>query len=416
MVTWPVVPQLKPFRALRYDPGTVGPLDAVVSPPHDVITPERREALITASPYNAVRLLNPDSPEDAAALLQAWQADGVLVREAEPAVWVLEETFPGLDGGTRTRLGIVARVELSPYSAGQVLPHERTFERQKDARLELFRATRTKLSPVFLVHDGPPPTIPSGGLEMEATLDGVTSRLWRVTGEDAIEAMLAAVRGRLLIADGHHRYETAVTYRDERRAAGKVSQDESYEYMMMTFVAMESDGLVILPTHRVLSELPAFQPALFFEQLKAQFELQEVATLDKGLAALREIPPPQSAFLVVTRRTLLLATALPQVAEALAHLSPCQRELDVVVLHELVLGRLLGLSATDIRELKHIEYLRDAREAVDRVRAGADVAFLMNPARIEQVRDVAFAGEVMPQKSTDFYPKLLSGLTMYALD
>ena len=135
MVTWPVVPHLKPFRALRYDPGTVGPLDAVVSPPHDVVTPDRREALVTASPYNAVRLLNPESPAEAARLLGAWKEEGALVRETEPAVWILEETFPGVDGGTRKRRGLVARVELTPYSAGKVLPHERTFERQKDARL-----------------------------------------------------------------------------------------------------------------------------------------------------------------------------------------------------------------------------------------------------------------------------------------
>ena len=127
MVTWPVVPHLKPFRALRYDPGTVGPLDAVVSPPHDVVTPDRREAPVTASPYNAVRLLNPESPAEAARLLGAWKEEGALVREAEPAVWILEETFPGSEGGTRKRRGLVARVELTPYSAGKVLPHERTF-------------------------------------------------------------------------------------------------------------------------------------------------------------------------------------------------------------------------------------------------------------------------------------------------
>src|SRR3954468_15917874 len=169
MVTCRVVPHLKPFRALRYEPGTVGLLDAVVSPPHDVVTPDRREALITASPYNAVRLLNPESPAEAARLVRAWRDEGVLVREDEPAVWLLEETFPGLDGGTRRRRGLVARVELSPYSEGQVLPHERTFARQKDARLELLRATRTKLSPIFLVHEGSPPEIPEREADIEAT-------------------------------------------------------------------------------------------------------------------------------------------------------------------------------------------------------------------------------------------------------
>ena len=192
MVTWRVVPHLKPFRALRYDPGTVGPLDGVVSPPHDIVTPDRREALVTASPLNAVRLLNPESPEEAARLLAAWQEEGALVRESELAVWVLEETFPGPDGGTRTRRGLVARAALTPYSAGEVLPHERTFGSQKDARLELLRATRTKLSPIFLVHDGDSPEIPAREHDLEATLDGVKSRLWRVAGDDAIAAALYA--------------------------------------------------------------------------------------------------------------------------------------------------------------------------------------------------------------------------------
>src|SRR6188472_2030362 len=250
MVTCRVVPHLKPFRALRYDPGTVGPLDAVVSPPHDVITPERREALVTASPYNAVRLLNPESSEDAARLLDAWQEEGLLVREEDPAVWVLEESFPGPEGGTRTRRGLVARVRLTPYSDGEVLPHERTFERQKDVRLELLRATRTKLSPIFLVHDGHAPTLPGGEPDMEATLDGVTSRVWRVERDEAIAEAMAQVQGRPLIADGHHRYETALAFHEE-------DCGEETGYVLAVLVSRDDPGLEILPTHRLVSgEVP----------------------------------------------------------------------------------------------------------------------------------------------------------------
>src|SRR5262245_25787414 len=240
MVTWPVVPHLKPFRALRYDPGTVGPLDAVVSPPHDVVTPDRREALIIASPYNAVRLLSPESPEEAARLVRAWRDEGVLVREDEPSVWVLEESFPGVDGGTRRRRGLVARVELTPYSAGHVLPHERTFKRQKYARLELLRAVRTKLSPIFLVHEGATPAIPGREPDMEATLDGVTTRLWRITGEDAIAEALGQIEGRLLIADGHHRYETALAFHQE-------DGTEETGHVLAALVSRDDDGLEILP-------------------------------------------------------------------------------------------------------------------------------------------------------------------------
>src|SRR4029453_6475112 len=161
MVTCAFVPHLKPFRALRYDPGTVGPLAAVVSPPHDVVTPDRREALVTSSPYNAVRLLSPESPEGAARLTRAGGEEGAFVRGGEPAVWLLEETFPGLDGGTRIRRGLVARVELLPYSAGQVLPHERTFQRQKEGRPELWASPR-------LARRGAPARAHLGGAEGSA--------------------------------------------------------------------------------------------------------------------------------------------------------------------------------------------------------------------------------------------------------
>ncbi|HKP09435.1 MAG TPA: DUF1015 domain-containing protein, partial [Gaiella sp.] len=275
MVTWRVVPHLKPFRALRYDPGTVGPLDAVVSPPHDVVTSDRREALVTASPYNAVRLLNPESPEEAARLLDAWRAEGVLVREVEPAVWVSEETFPGIDGGTRTRRGLVARVELTPYSAGEVLPHERTFERQKDARLELLKAVRTKLSPIFLVHQGSSPLVPEREPDVEATLDGVTSRLWRVSGEAIAEAV-GRIEGKFLIADGHHRYETALAF--HRKDGGEESA-----YVLAVLVSRDDEGLEILPTHRLVSgDVP---------EPDRSFRLRDVeASADAGTAALAALP------------------------------------------------------------------------------------------------------------------------------
>jgi len=263
MVTWPGVPHLKPFRALRYDPGTVGPLDAVVSPPHDVVTPDRREALVTASPYNAVRLLDPETPAEAGRLLALWQEEGVLVREAEPAVWLLEETFPGLDGGTRTRRGLVARLELTPYADGQVLPHERTFERQKDARLELLRAARTKLSPVFLVHEGRSPTLPDRAPDMEATLDGVTSSLWRVTGRDAIAVALARIEGRFLIADGHHRSAAAA-----RVAAARKGEGSHTYFLSVIFPERE---MTILDYNRVLKDLNGRSPEQLLAELAKNF-------------------------------------------------------------------------------------------------------------------------------------------------
>jgi uncharacterized protein (DUF1015 family) len=376
MVTWPVVPHLKPFRALRYDPGTVGPLDAVVSPPHDVVTPDRREALVTASPYNAVRLLSPESPEEAARLLDAWRDEGALVREPEPAVWILEETFPGVDGGTRMRRGLVARVELTPYSAGEVLPHERTFERQKDARLELLRAVRTKLSPVFLVHEGATPAIPEREPDMEATLDGVTSRIWRVTGKDGIEEALGRVEGRLLIADGHHRYETALAFHQE-------DGTEESGFVLAAFVSRDDDGLEILPTHRLVSgEVPA---------LEGTFRLTDVEpSADAGSAALAGLPRDRPAFVLLRKDSAQLAQGQGS-------------ELDTAVIDRLPLG--------DVR------YTPSAVAAEEAVRSGrADAAFLVRAPTMEQVAEVAGAGDLLPEKTTYFFPKLTSGLVFSPFD
>ena len=376
MVTWPVVPHLKPFRALRYDPGTVGPLDAVVSPPHDVVTPDRHEALVTSSPYNAVRLLNPESPEEAARLLGAWQDEGALVREKEPAVWILEETFPGMDGGTRTRRGLVARVELTPYSAGRVLPHERTFERQKDARLELLRAVRTKLSPVFLVHEGPTPVIPDRAPDMEATLDGVTSRLWRVTGDEAIAEALGRIEGRLLIADGHHRYETALAFHEE-------DGSEETGFVLATLVSRGDDGLEILPTHRLVSgEVPV---------IDGSFRLTDVEpSADAGSAALAALPRDHPAFVLLRKDSAQLAEGQGS-------------ELDTAVIDRLPLG--------DVR------YTPSAVAAEEAVRSGrADAAFLVRAPTMEQVVEVAGAGELLPEKTTYFFPKLTSGLVFAPFD
>jgi uncharacterized protein (DUF1015 family) len=376
MVTWLVVPHLKPFRALRYDPGTVGPLDAVVSPPHDVVTPDRREALVTSSPYNAVRLLNPESPEEAARLLASWRDEGALVRDEEPAVWVLEETFPGVDGGTRTRRGLVARIQLTPYSAGEVLPHERTFERQKNARLELLRATRTKLSPIFLVHDGSSPPVPEREPDLEATLDGVTSRLWRVTGEHEIAEAIGRAQGRPLIADGHHRYETALAFHAEDGSAETGS-------VLAVLVSEEDPGLEILPTHRLVSgDVPELDGALRLTDVEPSGEA--------GAAALAGLARDHPAFVLLRRDSAVLAEGEGD-------------DLDTAVIDRL--------------PLQDVRYTPSAVAAEEAVRSGrADAAFLVRAPTLEQVEEVAAAGELLPEKTTYFFPKLTCGLVFSPFD
>jgi uncharacterized protein (DUF1015 family) len=421
-----------PFRALRYAADRVA-LERVLTQPYDKITPEMQERYYGSDPHNLVRvILGKPQPSDsegenvytrAAAHLGEWRRTGVLSEDKQPAFYIYSQCFTDAAGKIRERRGFIALCRLEDYSAGVILRHEQTHSAPKADRLNLLRATHMHAESIFMLYSDPERRVeenltaesaPHADVQDEY---GVRHRMWQVADNERISALTAAMaEKKLVIADGHHRYETALAYRDEQRAAaGKPSPDARYEYMMMTLVAMESDGLVILPTHRVLSGLPSFDEARFMRELAAYFDLTPVSDLAQGLAKL-SAEPPRTAFLGATRSGLRLMLAKLEAYAALGRLTPRQRELDVAALHELVIGRVLGLSAADIRELKGIAYVRDAHEAVERVRSGADVAFLMNPARVEQVRDIAFAGEVMPQKSTDFYPKLLSGLTLYALD
>ena len=373
---------VKPFRALRYDPGRAGLLERVVAPPHDVVGPARRDELHQASPYNAIRLTRPDDPAEAGRLFRAWRDEGVLVREEKPAVWILEETYTGPDGAERTRGSVVARVRMAPYGEGEILPHERTFRRQKKVRLELLRETRTKLSPVFFLHEGSTPARPDGPPDVEVAFDGVGSRLWRVADPAAIDAVLAAVRGPLIIADGHHRYETALRFHEEEGT-------EETAYVLGVLVAHDDPGLEIFPTHR-LAGPPVPEP-------NGRFRLTELpGGAADGLARLRELPRDRPAFVLLRAGGATLAETDP-VADGPAG------ELDTAVLDE------LGLD--DVR------FTPSAEEAERAVASGeAAAAFLVRAPTVAQVEAVALAGETMPQKSTYFFPKLTSGLLFAPFD
>ena len=374
MVSWPAVPLLKPFRALRYDIGAAGRLDDVVSPPHDVITPELHARLLEASPFNAVRLIRPEDPEEAARTLADWQRRGVLVREERPAVWLLQEEFHGSDGRPRTRRGIVARVRLRRYEDGVVLPHERTFPRQKDVRLQLLRAARTKLSPVFLLHDGEAPD-PVGEPGLEAEHDGVRSRLWAVKEPAAVERILAGVSGPFVVADGHHRYETALRFHEE-------DGSEETAYVLAVLVGAGDSGLEILPTHRMTTgAVPTLDGGL---------RVTELGPVYSPLDVLREVPPDHAAFVLVAPGRAVLAEADAP--------GPDTAAVDRLPLE--------GVSFTS--------------SAVDAVRAVADeeatAAFLVRAPTVEQVEASARSGERMPPKSTYFFPKLTSGLLFSPFD
>jgi uncharacterized protein (DUF1015 family) len=431
---------IHPFRALRYDLQRVS-ASQVVTQPYDKITPAMQEHYYAASPFNLVRIiLGRRESEDntsnnvytrAAAYGRQWRADGILRRDSETSIYVYSQTFTAPSGSKFERRGFIALGRLEDYSAKVVFRHEQTLSKPKADRLDLLRATRAHYEQLFLLYEDSgeidsllkpaPDAAPAIDVDDEY---GVAHRVWQISDPGVIASVQKKMRDRkLVIADGHHRYETALNFRDEcRTAAGAGSNLQApYEFVMMTFVNMKDPGLLVLPTHRVVHSLDSFSVDEFQKSSGRFFAVEEIdAGLDaaRATALLRERGRSGTALLAVTaNRAFVLHSPKSDGAQFFAGLSPRQQALDVVQLHKCLLEGVLKLSEESIRNQQNISYLRDASEALDQVRKGAaNVAFLMNPCPVAQVRDVAFAGEVMPQKSTDFYPKLLSGLTAYALD
>ena len=439
--------RIYPFRAWRYNPSTVR-LGDVVTQPYDKISPAMQQAYYQRSPFNLVRIIlglpelfDAERGESvytrAARDFKAWREQGVLIQEKEPCVFAYSQRFkvPGTDI-VKERRGFIALGKLHDYSEQVVFRHEQTLSKPKSDRLNLLKATHGHFGQIFMLYSDPAGSVEkilyddNGPAEAEVTDEyGVLHRLWRVSDPAAIRLLTTAMDDKkLIIADGHHRYETALNYSKEHTPAAAAPSEHNPSELpqpsypeaavMMTFVNMDSDGLVILPTHRVVHSLEGFDPAVFAAAAKEFFTVEALAEADAtGLMAMLG-RQQGTAFVAVTRAGGLLLRSKPEtIAAALAGLPERQRNLDLSHLHSIILDRLLGLDAEKVREQTNLRYLRDAGEAVDQVRRGeADIAFLTNPVTMEQLREVAFAGDVMPQKSTDFFPKLLSGLAIYALD
>jgi uncharacterized protein (DUF1015 family) len=448
----PAMAIIAPFRALRFDPRRVD-LTEVVTQPYDKINPEMQERYYAASPYNLVRIVlgkreSTDGPAQnvytrAAGYFQEWRKQGIFLEDREPSVYCYVQDFKGPEQQALERRGFIALGRIEDYAANVVFRHEQTLAKPKADRLELLRATQAHFEQLFMLYRDPegeidrrltPRTEPDISIRDEY---GVGHRVWRIADSEVIDAVRAGMRSKqLIIADGHHRYETALNYRDERRAARTAAgprQQRSaapvpehspaapYESVMMTFINMDSPGLVILPTHRVVAGLACFSSEAFARRVQQYFNVEEVdASIDRKRATviLREAGRSGFALLAVTLdRAMLLDRPRASGSSIFAGLSLEQQSLDVVQLHQCLLEGALGISKEAIREQQNVSYVRDIGEALERVRVGgANVAFLMNPVRMSQVEKIAFAGEVLPQKSTDFYPKLLSGLTIYALE
>jgi len=441
-----------PFRALRYNTMDVAIAD-VVTQPYDKITPAMQQGYHARSPYNLVRIIlglpelfdtagENDVYSRAARDYADWQEQGVLYKENEPCIFAYQQKYsvPGISGPgsdkKQVRQGFIALGELREYADGVVFRHEQTLAQPKTDRRLLLDATRAHFEPIFMLYSDPGMTVERTlfGSSFRAEIEvvdefGVEHQLARVSEPNTINILASAMADKkLIIADGHHRYETALAYSRDHSPAEVRQQERNLSNSLptpaypeaaalMTFVNMDGDGLTILPTHRVVSGLNGFSSAEFLRKTEVSFEVESLGGLDTDGLLKRLAAATGTAFIAaLAEGRFLLTPKAEAVEEALAGVSERQRRLPVAVLHAVVLERVLGIGAEAVLEQRHLRYVRDAGEAIEQVAAGgADVALLLQACTLDQLREVAFAGEVMPQKSTDFYPKLLSGLAIYAM-
>ncbi|HMD96831.1 MAG TPA: DUF1015 domain-containing protein [Terriglobia bacterium] len=437
--------QIIPFRALHYNSGLVGDLANVVTQPYDKISPEMQARYYGLSPYNLARIIRRKGGggragadadyQGAAQDFRDWIDRGVLVSDGEPALYVYHQQYevPGRPGDGRTRRGFIGLGRLEDYGARIVHRHEETLSGPKADRLELLKATRAHFGQIFLLYSDPEGCIEheldaySVANPWERVEDeyGTVHSVWRLADPLSIERVVGMMgEKKLVIADGHHRYETALAYRDLRRGQGG---DDRAEYVMATFVRMETDGLTILPTHRVVHSLAGFDWTAFCAAADRFFEVKAAAAAGPesewgaGFAArLAEAGrdrPALGAYAGPGRLAVLRLRPDADLTNVLADVPPGQRRLDVVLLHRLILQVAFGIDRQAVSEERNLRYVRELRTAAEQVESGeADICFLMNATPMKAVRDNAFAGDPLPQKSTDFYPKLLSGVTIYWLD
>jgi len=440
--------EILPFRGTRYALERGRPLGTVLAPPYDQVTPEKQQELLRRSPHNVIHLtLGEERPGDgpqanrytrAAESWAQWQAAGILVTDPVPSIYPLEQSFEAPDGRQVTRRGFLAAVRLHEFGEGIIVPHEKTLVAPKADRLEILKAVRANLSPLFgLYSDERGATAralarayerdPVGEADSD---DGVHSRLWRSEEPEVIAAVQALLRGqRIFIADGHHRYETALAYRRMLvEAEPGLPADGGHNYVLMFLCPMSDPGLLIFPTHRLLHGLRDFDVPRLLAALAPYFNIQDLPeSLHKttgrawAISKLGEHAGGSSTFLMVTAgdqraRILVMKDGADR---GLPEFPPNEtlRALDVTVLHSLVLQHVLGLSPRTQELQENVTYVRDAGEAVNRVLSGEHpVGFLLNPTPMWQVEAVGDAGETMPQKSTLFYPRLPAGLVMRAID
>jgi len=414
LLSWDLA-QIYPFQPYRYTP-KAGPLQSLVTQPYDKISPAMQSRYLALNPYNLVRVvLGERKPEDsdsdnvytrAAGLMQQWTASGIVAQDAEPGVFPYFQEFVVPDTGERlVRKGFIALGAVEEYSAGVVFRHEQTLSGPKKDRHELLRQTHTHFEPIFMLYADPAGAIDA--LLDEATANpplgevtdeyGAIHRIWKIAGGAQVQALMADHK--LLIADGHHRYETAMAFRHENPGL------KGADRMMMSFVNMHSPGLKILATHRLVNGLdPEAFPEAFLRAAAKDFRVEEIDSLDALKRAWNDRADRSTIGAAIGSRLFLFEDR------------SARGELDVRILHQRLLGQALGIGEEAVRDEKHLRYIRGIDAAVEEARKGAaQAAFLLKPTSIQQVAGTSFSGGVMPQKSTDFYPKLLSGMAIYRL-
>jgi uncharacterized protein (DUF1015 family) len=423
---------IRAFRGFRYDLGRAGPLSDLVAPPYDVVDPALQRALYSKSPHNAIRLELPaDEPGDtptrnrytrAAQALSGWLDDHILQRDTLRTLYVVEQEF-AVEGTTYRRRGFIARVRLERFGAGRIFPHEETMSAPKEDRLQLARATGMNVSPIFGLYPDPDNTVFSrldGQLRRTLPLEsrdhlGVVSRLWPVTDEHVVGSVVSGMADRsVFIADGHHRYETGLRYLEEARAAGLVANDEApANFVMMMLVSMADPGLVILPTHRLVSGLPGLTADRLTAALSPYFAVERVGSAREAWDAI-ELDGSQAMLGFQTKADGAWLTTRFTNPALMADLAPDHsddwRELAVSGLHVAVLGKLLRGGAAKCR---YVHLLSEVEEGV--AAGGCDLAALVPPATMGHIERIAGSHEKMPAKSTYFYPKLLTGLVFNSL-
>ena len=448
-----------PFRGISYNPQKIDNLSKVVAPPYDVISAQEQEALYQRHPWNVVRLiLNKETPKDnpednrytrSAALYSAWQKEGILARAPKPQFYFLQEEFSpsilpagqaGSISGTIVRQGFIGLIQLEEYSARVVLPHEKTQTKPRADRLALMEACQANFSQIYSLYEdekgamGPvyQQVFSSGPPAMDASDgEGVRRKVWMVDDPGILKRVREIMKPKeIYIADGHHRYETALAYREkQQQKSPKGTGRETFNFNMMYFAAMEDEGVFILPTHRVVNNLENFEANSFLDQLRSDFSIEafefetgsEKAVRDQllqQLAARSEEERVLGMLVKGLKKYFLLSLKDNQaIKRGEPAIAPSLEALDVNLLHIPILKKRLNIGAQDLAASKKVVYFKNPADAAAAVQSGeGQMAFFLNPTRVYQVRDVSLAGETMPSKSTFFYPKLLSGLVINPLD